>query len=332
MHDQQGAVSLAPLTDSRWSIRLLLVTAAEVIINLVRPNKDAFISRCEHSANFRQTTARMDTARRYIEVLAFVALWMALGWIFHLDANSYLLIGVPLVVLFQRFVRQRPLRYLWVRDAPAFRLGLVGIVIAVLLMLAPGYDLMFVAVPKKWWGVALWLLCALAGAVFAGFAITQQRASAARRGLPSFITAMLIGTAIMATGALARHHYMGVPPSKLFLLLKQFLLYFAVTFVLEEVVFRGALDSHLYQPVTDGQQRGNSAWLSAIFVSALWGIWHLPLFPTGNAAAFAAAMPVLIIIHTLTGVPLSLCWRASGTLVLPAVAHAVIDSYRNCLE
>jgi membrane protease YdiL (CAAX protease family) len=199
-------------------------------------------------------------------------------------------------------------------------------------MLAPGYDLMFVALPKKLWVVALWLLCALAGAVFAAFAITQQRASAARRGLLSFITAVLIGMAIMAAGALASHHDIGVPPPKLFLLLKQFLLYFAVTFVLEEVAFRGALDSHIYQPVIDGQQRGGSAWLSAIFVSALWGIWHLPLLPTAGAAAIAAAIPVLIIVHTLTGVPLSFCWRASGTLVLPAAAHALIDSYRNCLQ
>ena len=99
----------------------------------------------------------MDGARRYIEVLAFVALWMALGWIFHLDTNSYLLIGVPLVVLFQRFVRQRPLRQLWVRDAAAFRLGLVGSVIAVLLILAPGYDLIFVAVPKSCGFHAPWL-------------------------------------------------------------------------------------------------------------------------------------------------------------------------------
>jgi membrane protease YdiL (CAAX protease family) len=274
----------------------------------------------------------MGVARRYIEVLAFVALWMALGWIFHLDTNSYLLIGVPLVVLFQRFVRQRPLRHLWVRDAAAFRLGLAGIVIAVLLILAPGYDLVFVAVPKKLWIVALWLLCALAGAVFAAFAVTQQRASAARRALPSFISAVLIGMAIMAAVAFARHHEIGVPLSKLFLLLKQFLLYFTVTFVLEEVAFRGALDSHIYQPPTDGQQRGRSAWLSAIFVSALWGIWHLPLLPTGGTAAFAAAIPVLIIVHTLTGVPLSFCWRTSGTLVLPAGAHALIDSYRNCVQ
>jgi len=158
----------------------------------------------------------MDAARRYIEVLAFVALWMALGWIFYLDTNSYLLIGVPLVVLFQRFVRQRPLRQLWVRDAAAFRLGLVGIVIALLLMLAPGCDLIFVALPKKLWVVALWLLCASAGAVFAAFAITHQRASAARRGLPSFLAAVLIGMAIMAVGALANHHDIGVPLSKLF--------------------------------------------------------------------------------------------------------------------
>ena len=274
----------------------------------------------------------MDVARRYIEVLAFVALWMALGWIFHLDTNSYLLIGIPLVVLFQRFVRQRPLRQLWVRDAAAFRLGLVGSVIAVLLILAPGYDLIFVAVPKKSWIVVLWFLCAMAGAVFAAFAITQQRASAARRALPSFISAVLTGMAIMAASALASHHDIGVPLSKLFLLLKQFLLYFTVTFVLEEVAFRGALDSHIYQPPTDGQQRGGSAWLSAIFVSALWGIWHLPLLSTGGAAAFTAAVPMLIIVHTLTGVPLSFCWRASGTLVLPAAAHALIDSYRNCVQ
>ena len=274
----------------------------------------------------------MDAGRRYIEVLAFVSVWMALGWFFHLDANSYLLIGIPLVVLFQRFVRQRPLRQLWVRDASAFRLGLVGSVIAVLLILAPGYDLIFVAVPKKSWIVVLWLLCAVAGAVFAAFAITQQHASTARRALPSFISAVLIGMAIMAASALASHHDIGVPLSKLSLLLKQFLLYFTVTFVLEEVAFRGALDSHIYQLPTDGQRRGGSAWLSAIFVSALWGIWHLPLLPTGGAAALPAAIPVLIIVHTLTGVPLSFCWRASGTLVLPAGAHALIDSYRNCVQ
>ena len=270
----------------------------------------------------------MPGARKYIEVLMFVIVWMAFGWIFHLDANAYLLLGVPLVVLFQLLIGRRPLRNLWVRDATSFRLGLIGVVLATLLILAPGYDLFFVALPKKLWVVALWLVCAMAGAVFAAFAFCRQRASAARRGLPSFVAAVLIGIGIMAATALATHHSMGFPLPKLVFLLKQFLLYFTVLFALEEVAFRGALDSHMYQPRSAGQA-SNSPWLSAIFVSALWGIWHLPTVPVPSAPAFAAAMPALIIIHTLVGVPLSFCWRASGTLVLPAAAHALVDAYRN---
>ena len=168
--------------------------------------------------------------------------------------------------------------------------------------------------------------------MFTAFAISHQRASAARRGVPSFITAGLIGMAIMAAGAFASRHDIGVPLSKLSLLVKQFLLYFAFTFVLEEVAFRGALDSHLYHSPNDRRQRGGSACLSAIFVSPLWGIWHLPALPAGNMAAFADAVPALIMIHTLVGVPLSFCWRASGSLVLPAAAHALLDSYRNCVQ
>jgi hypothetical protein len=270
----------------------------------------------------------MLTARKYIEVLAFVAVWMAAGWIFRLDANAYLLLGVPLVALFQLFIRRQPLQKLWARDATSFRLGLVGVVLASVLILAPGYDLVVVALPKRLWVVALWLLCALAGAVFAAFALCQQQASATRRGLRGFIAAVLIGIAIMAASALARHHSIGFPLPKLFFLLKQFLLYFVVSFALEEVAFRGALDSHVYQPKSHGESTG-SPWLSAIFVSALWGLWHLPILPISTAPEFAAAIPALIVVQSLVGVPLSFCWRASGTLVLPAGAHALIDAYRN---
>ena len=253
---------------------------------------------------------------------------MAAGWIFRLDADVYLVLGVPLVVLFQLFIRRQPLRSLWVRDAASFRLGLVGVVIAGVLILVPGYDLVVFALPKRLWIVALWLLCACAGAVLAAFALRQQEANAARRGVPSFIAVVVTGTAIMAAGALARHHSVGFPLPKLFFLLKQFLLYFAVSFALEEVAFRGCLDSHLYRPLKNWQASG-SPWPSAIFVSALWGIWHLPTLPIPSARGFAAAIPALIIVHTLVGVPLSFCWRASGTLLLPAAAHALIDAYRN---
>jgi hypothetical protein len=174
----------------------------------------------------------MPGARKYIEVLIFVVGWMAAGWIFHLDANAYLLLGVPLVVFFQLFIRRRPLRNLWARDAMCFRLGMIGVVLAVLLILAPGYDLLLVALPKKLWVVALWLVCAMAGALFAAFAFGCQRASAARRGLPSFVVAVLIGIGVMAASALAGHHSIGFSLPKLVFLLKQFLLYFTVCFAL----------------------------------------------------------------------------------------------------
>src|SRR5205814_1740534 len=50
--------------------------------------------------------------------------------------------------------------------------------------------------------------------------------------------------------------------------------YVPVVFVIEEVFFRGALDSYVHR-VGEG-----TGWGSAVFVSALWGLWHLPLsFP-----------------------------------------------------
>jgi len=272
----------------------------------------------------------MPGARKYIEVLIFVVLWMAAGWVFHLDTIAYLLFGVPLVVLFQLFISRRSLWNLWVRDATTFRLSLIGIVIAALLILAPGYDLFFDALPKKSWMAVLWLLFAMAGAVFAAFALSRQRASATRQGLPSFVAALLIGISYISVTALAEHHSIGLPFPKLAFLLKQFLLYFTVCFVLEEVVFRGALDSHVYRPRSDGQASG-SPWLSALFVSSLWGVWHLPTLAITSVSGVAVAIPALIIVHTLIGVPLSFCWRASGTLVLPAAAHALIDAYRDAV-
>jgi len=60
--------------------------------------------------------------RRAAEITAFVARWIVLGIGFHLSANAYLLLGIPLTVLFQWFVRRAALRSR-VRDAPSSRLG-----------------------------------------------------------------------------------------------------------------------------------------------------------------------------------------------------------------
>src|SRR5262249_15184402 len=58
---------------------------------------------------------------RALLVLMFLAIWMAAGWLLKLDPNQYLLLGVPLTVLFQMGVVRRPLRSLWVRSAPPMR-------------------------------------------------------------------------------------------------------------------------------------------------------------------------------------------------------------------
>jgi len=65
-------------------------------------------------------------SRRIAEGVGFVVVWVALGLIFKLGdslnrQSLYLVIGIPLTIVFQLFVRRRPLRELWVRNGP--RLG-----------------------------------------------------------------------------------------------------------------------------------------------------------------------------------------------------------------
>ena len=99
--------------------------------------------------------------RRWAEVTAFVAVWMAIGWVGRLDTNAYLLVGVPLTVAFQRWVRGESIRALWVREAPPF--GRLWIVPAVLLAILPAVVLV-AAIRQREWIIAGWMLAAVAGA------------------------------------------------------------------------------------------------------------------------------------------------------------------------
>jgi membrane protease YdiL (CAAX protease family) len=109
----------------------------------------------------------------------------------------------------------------------------------------------------------------------------------------------------------------------IFALAKYSALYFPASFVLEEVTFRGALDEHLH---AEGEPRG---WQSAILVSVLWGLWHMPVSSTG--LPWSLQMLQLVAVHVLFGVPLSLAWRRTRNLAGPALAHAVNDAVRNAL-
>ena len=99
------------------------------------------------------------------------------------------------------------------------------------------------------------------------------------------------------------------------------LLYVPVVFVLEEVAFRGAFDAHVYHP---GEGRGS---LTAVVVSALWGLWHLPLL-LGRRPLWML-IPGLVAVHCVIGLPLSIAWRRSGNLFVPGVTHALVDAIRD---
>jgi hypothetical protein len=59
-------------------------------------------------------------ARRVVlEYAVLAVVWIGLGLILSVGVLPYLLLGVPLLVLFQ-LVRRQPLRTLWARDTDSF--------------------------------------------------------------------------------------------------------------------------------------------------------------------------------------------------------------------
>jgi membrane protease YdiL (CAAX protease family) len=259
--------------------------------------------------------------RRAIEAVGFVAVWVVLGYALPVSSESYLLLGVPLTVWFQLFVRRRPLRELWVHDKATTTFGGRGILLAGTLALTPAY-FGFQALDSGSWSLVGWWLAALVGAGSAAFAV---RSSSIPAVLRSAAVPTAIGAGAMALG-LGGIHLVDAAPVDLLALVgtvaKYLAVYFPLTFILEEVTFRGALDSHVHR---SGEPRGL---LSAVLVSVLWGLWHLPV---AGGLSVPLLVPELIAWHTLVGVPLSLAWRRSGNLGGPGLAHAAIDAVRNGL-
>ena len=257
--------------------------------------------------------------RRLAEVTAFVAVWMALGLAFRLDGNGYLLVGIPLTLAFQVLVRRAPIRALWLRDAPPFRLGAAGILIAAALLVVPGYLLVVTARQDAPRVVLAVLLAAMCGALAAAYAIRAFRSSTWWALALCLATAGVIAVVLMRLGAAgppARH----APAAMLAIGVRSFLLYLPIVFVLEEVTFRGALDAHVHRA---GESGGV---LSALAVSVLWGLWHYPIAPAGS---LAVTIGQLLLLHVPIGFFLSFYWRRSGNLAVPGATHAFMDSVRN---
>jgi membrane protease YdiL (CAAX protease family) len=262
-------------------------------------------------------------ARRVVEVVALVAVWMALGRLLPVDANGYLLLGIPLTLAFQLLVRRRPVRELWVRDGDRFALDRLAAVVAAVLLVVPAVMLVL-AVREGAWVQAAWYLAAVVGAVAAGYAL---RRTTPGRVLRAAALPAAIGVLIMVLNGVLQAVVLGRAPAPLAMLgtgLLSLALYFPVSFLIEEVAFRGALDAHVHRP---GEGRG---WWTALLTSALWGLWHLPVLPPpASAGALAVSVVQLLAVHCAIGVPLAFAWRRTGNLAAPALAHSLADAVRN---
>jgi hypothetical protein len=193
--------------------------------------------------------------------------WVAIGFIFDLGepANGqsiYLVIGIPLTIVFQLFVRQRPLQELWGSQQPEAGGRAVFVPLVVVLLVVPMY--LFVRDVDDGAGFVLYDLALFVGAVGAAYAVKQFVDATWRDLGQCLLTAGLIGTlaALDMYANVSTAHPFASPfdaPA-----LRDFFVslgtYIAAVFVVEEVWFRGALDSYIHHP---GENHG-------IFLSIYW--------------------------------------------------------------
>lgn len=278
--------------------------------------------------------------RAILETVALVGAWTALGLGPVRDPVGYLLVGVPLVAAFQIGVRRRPLGELWIRNGRLVRPSWTAWSACFAVLAALPAWTAWQALAARHWMALGWTTAALAGAAVGSAVLLQRYAPRSRSasdpprraGLGAAIGAATIGISLVVVNALPT---LGdgpwEPMAMVAMASRSWLLYLPALFVLEEVAFRGCVDSHLW-PHSDGargrgQRRGSAG--AAVLSSGLWGLWHVPLFV--GKVPWPVLLPYLLVVHLLMGIPLALSWRRSGALVLPAAAHAAIDAVRNAL-
>lgn len=265
--------------------------------------------------------------RRYAVATGVVALWMSIGWASGLSGDAYLLLGIPLLVLFQALVARRPLLKVWFASPGRFALPWWGWLVAAAFMIEPIRDLATWRNPGL--AAQLWLVCAALGAVPLAWSLVRCTPAQWRLLGMCVLTVGAVGILTLSIAHLSGPHSTRAAAVRIADGLRSFARYLPVIFMIEEVFFRGGLDSYLARGVT------GSPWPSAFYVSALWGLWHLaalPQQPGRPLAQWVAIAVVLTLVHCGVGPLLSIFWRRSGLLLVPACAHAFIDAVRNALQ
>ncbi|HEX4896930.1 MAG TPA: CPBP family intramembrane glutamic endopeptidase, partial [Candidatus Limnocylindrales bacterium] len=244
--------------------------------------------------------------------------YIALGYAFDLGAEAYLLLGIPITIAVQVLVVRRPLRALWLREAPPISFTPRSVVAIVVLAIAPA---IVAAGGIREGDLALvgWGLAGMAGAIGAVHALRAMDRQAVQVTIRATLitSAVLIG--VMVAYRLASGGFHGTVAAALTTIAVSLATYLPVVFVMEEVLFRGLIDPYLHGS-TPGPDRA-----TALYGSALWGIWHLPVV---SVALGALTIPYLVVVHTILGFVLVVAWRRTGNLAAPGVAHAVSDALR----
>jgi membrane protease YdiL (CAAX protease family) len=257
--------------------------------------------------------------RRATVAAGVVGGYMVLGLALRLSADAYLLLGIPITIAFQAAVARRPLRSLWLRAMPPLVFTPRSLVATTLVAVAPAA----LALNGLRGGDPVRTAYGIAGLVGAVGAVYAMR-SMDRKALGATTRAAAIGSAamvgVMVALRLATGGFNGDVVPALAAVVVSLATYLPVVFVMEEVLFRGALDPYLAgTDVRPGRA-------SAVFGSALWGLWHLPV---AGFSLGLATVPYFIGIHVLLGSLLVAAWRRTGNLAAPGIAHAVIDAVRN---
>jgi hypothetical protein len=204
---------------------------------------------------------------RFIEVTAFWGVYIAIGEILGLgsttgEMETYLLLSVPLVVLFQLLVARRDIRELWVRTAPKVVARRLTIVVACAAAIYPLIALIQAIADSKPGSLVIALaVVATAGAAGAGYAYGFFRGETWRylAICSVLVVGYMIATQVIFDGERVFTHPLEAHPDHdLEVFIVSLLQYIPTVFVFEEVVFRGALDSHLHRP---GERRGG--WTAA---------------------------------------------------------------------
>jgi membrane protease YdiL (CAAX protease family) len=250
-----------------------------------------------------------------------IGAWMALGFAFGLSADAYLLVGIPITIGFQVVVVRRPLRALWVRSAPPLAFTPRWAMLVLVVAVAPA-AIAAGAVRDGNLVLVGYGLAGIVGAVGAVYSLRAMDRDAVRSTIRATLITSAILVSLMVAYRIASGGFTGTLPAAVAAAVVSVATYLPVVFVIEEVFFRGLLDAYLH-----GAESGPGR-ATALYGSALWGVWHLPVASVGLGILL---IPYLVVVHAALGYVLVLSWRRTGNLGAPGIAHAVSDALRNAV-